>query len=54
MDKAKKETEEEFCATYRRQIVEMVEEIENPMVLVKICTVVRTHLEILKEKEQEN
>lgn len=42
------------CAGYRRQIVEMLEKIENPTILMKIYTFVKTHLEILREKEQED
>ncbi len=39
--------------SYKNQIVEMIEQIDNQTVLVKIYTVVRTHLMILNEKEQE-
>ncbi len=39
---------------YRKQITEMVKEIQNPIILMKIYTVVKTHLEILKEKERED
>jgi len=39
---------------YREKIIEMVEKINNQDVLMKIYTVVKTHLEILKEKEQED
>lgn len=40
--------------SYRKKIIEMVEKIENPGILKKIYTVVKTHLQILKEKEQED
>ncbi len=36
---------------YEQMIVEMVEKIKNPTVLMKIFTVVKTHLEILRENE---
>lgn len=36
---------------YEQMIVEMLGEIKNQTVLMKIYTVVKTHLEILKEKE---
>lgn len=39
---------------YKQKIIEMVEEIENTIVLMKIYTFVKTHLEILSEKETEN
>ncbi len=39
---------------YKEKIVEMINKISNEDVLKKIYTVVKTHLEILKEKEQEN
>lgn len=35
---------------YKQKIIELVESIENPVVLMKIYTVVKTHSEILKEK----
>ena len=38
----------------KQKIIEMVEKIENPIILTKIYTVVKTHLEILKEREQED
>ncbi len=37
---------------YREKIIEMVEKIENQAILMKIYTVVKTHYEILREKEQ--
>lgn len=37
---------------YRKKIIEMVERIESKVILKKIYTVVKTHLEILKKKEQ--
>lgn len=39
---------------YKSKIIEMVEKIENPAILIKIYTVVKTHLQILREKEQED
>lgn len=39
---------------YEQMIVEMVEKIKNPVILMKIYTVVKTHLEILREKETES
>ena len=36
---------------YEQMIVKMLGEIKNQTVLMKIYTVVKTHLEILKEKE---
>lgn len=38
---------------YRERIAEMVGEIENQEILMKIYTVVKTHLKMLKEKERE-
>ena len=37
----------------QQEIIEIVEKIKDPKILTKIYTVVKTHLEILKEKEQE-
>lgn len=37
---------------FRNKIIEMLEEIDDPVILMKIYTVVRTHLKILREKEQ--
>ena len=37
---------------YEGKITELVEKIENPVILMKIYTVVKTHYEILREKEQ--
>lgn len=39
---------------YKEKITELVEKIENPAILMKIYTVVKTHYEILREKEQED
>ena len=39
---------------YKEKITELVEKIENPAILIKIYTVVKTHYEILREKEQED
>lgn len=39
---------------YREKITELVEKIENPAILMKIYTVVKTHYEILREKERED
>lgn len=44
-------TEEEF---YKEKIIEMVKKIEDVEVLKKIFTVSKTHLKILKEKDQAN
>lgn len=47
MEKEQKEQD------YKALINELVGRIENQEVLVKIYTVVKTHFEILKEKERE-
>lgn len=39
---------------FKKRIVEMVGKIESTAVLIKIYTVVKTHYEILREKEQED
>lgn len=39
---------------YKDKIIELVEKIENPAILIKIYTFVKTHYEMLKEKEQED
>lgn len=39
---------------YKEKIAELVEKIENPAILMKIYTVVKTHYEILREKERED
>ncbi len=39
---------------YKKLIIEMIENIDNVNVLIKIYTTVKTHLEILKEKEAED
>lgn len=39
---------------YRLKINEIIEKIENTAILMKIYTVVKTHYEILREKEQED
>lgn len=44
-------TEKEY---YRQKIIEMVGKINSTTILMKIYTVVKTHLEILREKEQED
>lgn len=54
MDKTKEDTTGKICLSYRKQIFEMLERIEDPKILIKIYTVVKTHLEILREKEQED
>lgn len=38
----------------QKKIIEMVKKITDEETLKKIYTVVKTHLEILKEKEQED
>ncbi len=38
---------------YRKKVIELVEKIENSAILMKIYTVVKTHYEILREKERE-
>lgn len=37
---------------YKQKIIELIEQIENQEVLMKIYTVVKTHSEILKEKKE--
>lgn len=39
---------------YKDKIIELVEKIENPAILIKIYTFAKTHYEILREKEQED
>lgn len=39
---------------YKEEITKLVEKIDNPAILMKIYTVVKTHYEILREKEQED
>lgn len=39
---------------YKGRIIEILDEIEDQGILLKIYTVVKTHFAILKEKEQEN
>lgn len=38
---------------YRDKIIGMIGQIESPIILMKIYTFVKTHLEMLREKEQE-
>ena len=38
---------------YKDKILKMIGEIEDDKILMKIYTVVKTHLKILREKEQE-
>ena len=38
----------------KEKIIELVEKIENPAILMKIYTVVKTHYEILREKVRED
>lgn len=42
-------TEKEW---YKKKIMEMVEEIDDLETLIKIKTVVKTHLRLLKEEER--
>lgn len=37
---------------YKEKIIDMVGKIDSIVILKKIYTVIKTHLEILKEKEQ--
>lgn len=39
---------------YKEKIIELLEKIDNPEILMKIYTAVKTHYRILKEKEQED
>lgn len=45
---------EEQNQFYKRETFKMLKEIENTKILMKIYTVVKTYLKILKEKEWEN
>lgn len=36
---------------YIKEIISIIRQIDNPVILMKILTVARTHLTILKEKE---
>ncbi len=38
---------------YKKEIIKMLERIEDAGVIVKIFTVVKTHLKILKDKERD-
>lgn len=38
---------------YKREIIKMLEMIEDASILIKILTVVKTHLVILREREQD-
>lgn len=49
-----KDEQDRIKNIYKGKIIELVEKIENPEILMKIYTVVKTHYEILKEKEQED
>lgn len=46
--------EREMQEYYKKAISEMLDEIGNVRILIKIYTVVKTHYEILREKEQED
>ncbi len=35
---------------YIKEIVSIIRQIDNPVILMKILTVAKTHLEILREK----
>lgn len=39
---------------YREKIIEIVDKIKNPVILMKIYTVAKTHLEIERKKEHGN
>lgn len=39
---------------YKKLIIEMIENIDNLSVLIKIYTTVKTHLELLRESEAED
>lgn len=39
---------------YKKLIIEMIEKIDNVNVLIKIYTIVKTHLELLRETEAED
>lgn len=45
----KKSNEKEF---YEQKIIEMMKKIEDPVILMKIYTFVKTHSEIIEEREQ--
>ena len=53
-DEEQRKEEYGILVDYKSKIIRMLEEIENPVVLMKIYTVVRTHLKILREKGQED
>lgn len=36
---------------YIKEIIGIIRQIDYPVVLMKICTFAKTHLEILREKE---
>lgn len=42
------------CKKLVEEIIEIIKQIENPVILFKILTVANTHLEILNEKERES
>lgn len=52
MDRCSEEMRDGSCVSSRRRIARMLEQIENPEVLIKIYTVVKTHLEILRQTER--
>lgn len=52
MDKIKEEATGKICSNYRKRIIQIVENIDDPKILIKIYTVAKTHLEIQKEMEQ--
>lgn len=53
MEKNKKQNVEDLCLYYRNGIMETVKRIDDPVILMKIYTVARTHLKIRRKKEQE-
>lgn len=46
--------EREAQEYYKKAISEMLGEISDVRILIKIYTFVRTHLKMIREKEQEN
>lgn len=53
MEKKNIQNVEGLCLYYRNGIMETVKRIDDPVILMKIYTVARTHLEIQMKKEQE-
>ncbi len=51
LEAREREWKSEENEMYKRMIIELVEKIGNPVILMKIYTVVKTHYEILKEKK---